>query len=181
MEEIKKTIIYVFLASPGDLERERTIAKKIFSELEALTEKTNYALKLIIWEGMGPEFGRLQDTVNKEGVDICDIFIGLLWKKWGTPTGEYSSGFEEEYEIAKNRYRDSKGTEPRIWLYFKKPPNIDTLRDETEKQDLQKILDFRKCAEAEAFVKPFDSVNDWESLFTQKIYKFLLYLRLCPK
>lgn len=173
MEEIRKTIIYVFLASPGDLERERTIAKKIFSELEAFTKKTNCALKLLIWEDMGPEFGRAQDTVNKNGVYICDIFIGLLWKKWGTPTGKYSSGFEEEYEIAKNRNRDSEGTEPKIWLYFKKPPNIDTLQNETERQGLQKILDFRKRAEAEAFFKPFDSANDWGSLFRQKIYEYL--------
>lgn len=175
MEEINKTIIKIFFASPGDLNRERTIAKKIFSELQAFTEKSNYELKLIIWEDMGPEFGRPQDTINKGGVHVCDIFVGLLWKRWGTPTGTFSSGFEEEYNIVQNRYCDSNGAEPRIWLYFKNPPNIDSLQGETEKQDLQKVLDFRKRLETgqEAFIKTFASPKEWESFFRQKIYEYL--------
>jgi hypothetical protein len=52
--------------------------------------------------------------------DVLTVLIGLLWRGWGTPSGEYSSGFEEEYELAKKQRAEGKTEE--TWLFFKEVP-----------------------------------------------------------
>ncbi len=69
------------------------------------------------WEDTLPGYGRPQGIIKKD-VERCDLFIGLLWSRWGSQTGSYSSGFEEEFELARERRR-SAGS-PEIWLCFKK-------------------------------------------------------------
>ncbi len=68
-----------------------------------------------------PSFGRPQSNINPY-LDECDLFVGILWEKWGTPPGgdvTYSSGFEEEFERTRER-RDKNGNgAPDIWLFLK--------------------------------------------------------------
>lgn len=52
-----------------------------------------------------------------EAVDKCELFVGLLWKKWGTSTGKDTSGFHEEFDRAWRRYQDT--AKPIIWLFSK--------------------------------------------------------------
>ena len=68
-----------------------------------------------------PGKGRPQELIN-EDVNSCDLFVLLLWRRWGTPSGKYSSGTEEEFELARQLSEANKG-KPAIWLYFKKVPD----------------------------------------------------------
>jgi len=67
----------------------------------------------------------------------------LLWKRWGTPTGEHSSGFAEEYKFAKSLNERTNG-KPIIWLYFRAVPD-DMLADPG--RQLKNVLRFRKTIE----------------------------------
>ena len=109
-------VLRVFLASPADLEEERKAAKEIVDRLNSIIRKFGWTVVLLAWEDRLPGFGRPQAQIN-EDVDACDLFLGILWRRWGSPSGEFASGFEEEFERAVGRRRQSES--PEIWIYFK--------------------------------------------------------------
>jgi len=39
---------------------------------------------------------RPQEFINKQAFDRSDIVVGIFWSKFGTPTGRFASGTEEE-------------------------------------------------------------------------------------
>ena len=159
MSELRK-ILRVFLASPGDLQEERTAVRDAVAEFNgSLAEHFGYQIQLDGWEDTIAGSGRPQSRINQE-VDQCELFIGMIWKRWGTPPaldGRFTSGFEEEFERAKERYQETG--RPEISLFFKNVPD-DISEDPGD--DLKKVLAFRKrmIAEKEFFFQEFTQPMD---------------------
>ena len=109
-------ILNLFLASPSDVTVERAMADDVVATVNKLIRLLGWQIDIHKWEDTSPAFGRPQAKINPM-VDECDLFIGLLWERWGQPSGEFSSGFEEEYERARTR-RKASGA-PEIWMVFK--------------------------------------------------------------
>jgi hypothetical protein len=101
-------VIKVLMASPGDLQDERRAAKSVADEFNALwSHEYGYHVELVGWEDTVSAWGRPQEIINRD-LEQCDLFIGMIWKRWGTrPSkfGPYSSGFEEEYSIYQKQER----------------------------------------------------------------------------
>lgn len=104
-------LIKVFLASPGDVAEERRLAKRVEEDLnKTLISNMNISIRIYGWEDTLPSNGRPQEIINRE-LDDCELFVGILWKRWGTTpanNGIYTSGFEEEFERALERCNSSK-------------------------------------------------------------------------
>lgn len=95
-----REVLKVFIASPGDLSDERKRARIVVDEINRTVGRTfDVQVDLIGWEDTLPGAGRPQALINQD-VDACDLFVGMLWQRWGQATGEFSSGFEEEFERA---------------------------------------------------------------------------------
>jgi hypothetical protein len=78
-------------------------------------------LELIRWEthgfpGMGAD---AQDVLNIEFADDYEIFVGLMWQRFGTPTGRAGSGTEEEFNRAYDRWKQDP-TAVDIMFYFRR-------------------------------------------------------------
>lgn len=162
--------IRIFIASPSDLKRERTLFPKIINHVnEIKAHFLGFHLFAVSWEDVPPRRGRPQGLINIE-IAPSDLLVMLLWKRWGTPTGKYSSGFEEEYEFAKE-LNEKRGT-PQIWLYFREIPE-EMLKD--PRRQLQKVLQFRKKIEREhAFLyTSYLKEKDWKEKFEQHLCKWL--------
>lgn len=129
----------VFLASPGDVKKERTIVKKVIDTYNQIHSCDNIKLELLCWEdSTHPSFGDYtQDVVNSQIGDDYDVFIGILWARFGTPTPKYESGTEEEFYRAYERYKN--GDRMKLMVYRKDesipPSSIDV-------EQLQKINRF---------------------------------------
>ena len=140
MPEIRK-IIKVFLASPGDLSEERSAAKTVIDDInDDFSAALGYHTELIAWEDTLPGPGRPQEVINRD-LDGCDLFIGMLWKRWGMHpggSGEYTSGFEEEYCRSSARYQAQK--QPYITLLFK---DIEPSAMADPGPQLKKVLEFK--------------------------------------
>jgi hypothetical protein len=128
MSETRKVVKF-FLGSPSDLADERKAAKAVVDEFNSLyASEFGYQVELVGWEDTVSVIGRPQETINKE-LAQCEFFVGLLWRRWGTPpdkVGKYTSGFEEEYRRSVDRHR-LEGR-PEISLFFKDVPT-DAIRD----------------------------------------------------
>lgn len=138
-----REVLSVFLASPSDVAAERATAQEIVNDLnKRLGPRLRLQIDLHMWEDIAPGYGDPQNIINPE-LDECDLFIGLLWEKWGQRTKNYSSGFEEEFERAIARRKASD--RPDIMLAFK-APRPEKL-DEPGPQ-LTQVLTFRETQKA---------------------------------
>ena len=99
-----------------------------------------YHVELVGWEDTVSVFGRPQATINLE-LARCELFIGMLWKRWGTASdvsSRYTSGFEEEFNISvESRQKTGR---PEISLFLKSVDD-EILRDPGD--DLKKVIAFK--------------------------------------
>jgi hypothetical protein len=153
-------VLNIFPASPTDVNAERTVADEVVVTInKGLGRLLGWQLDCHKWEETAPAFGRPQDII-KPSVDDCELFIGLLGERWGQPTGQHSSGFEEEFERARNR-RKTQG-EPEIWLFFK---HVNPARARDAGPQLSQVLKFREKQEAlrEVLFREVVDIDDWKA------------------
>ena len=168
-----RKILSVFLASPGDLQDERRIVRKVVVEFnESWAASLGYQIELVGWEDTVSSFGRPQHIINQE-VDRCDLFVGMIWKRWGTPPdskGGFTSGFEEEFQRATDRRERNGG--PEISLFFKQIPE-DFKVDPGE--DLKKVVQFREkmINEKKILFQDFSDVQEMEMLARKRITTYV--------
>ena len=168
---MQRNILTVFLASPGDLQEERNITRLSVERVnKILSRRVGWQIELLRWEDTSPGYSRPQNLINRD-VDSCDLFVGILWRRWGQNTGEYSSGFEEEFIRARDRRR--KTGKPEIWLFFKK---IDEERIEDPGEQLKKVLDFKEeqIKLKELLFKEFGVSNKWDELIYDYLFDYVL-------
>jgi|SRR5271165_5457262 len=157
-----RKIVRIFLGSPGDLSDERLIAKSVVDEINSLfADSSGYHIELVGWEETVSSFGRPQALINQD-LGRCELFVGMIWKRWGTPPdkgGPYTSGFDEELETS-IRNRKVKG-KPSISLFFKRI-DPDSLRDPGEQ--LKRVLQLRESiiTGKELYFEEFDDIRDFE-------------------
>jgi tetratricopeptide (TPR) repeat protein len=166
-------IFRVFLASPGDVSEERSMFPSIVDEVNNL-RKINLRFEAVGWEDALPGRGRPQEIINKD-VNQCDVFVMLLWKRWGSPPqkgkGKFTSGTEEEFTIADRRARSgSKG--PYILLYFRSIPQ-DMIADPGPQ--LQRVLKFRERIEKgkKFLYQRYENPTEWAKLLRQHLSQWL--------
>jgi hypothetical protein len=134
-------LIRAFIASPGGLDEERRAARAAAEEVNTTAKLMNYRVELVGWEDTISGAGRPQEIINEE-LETCELFIGLLWTRWGTPTttgAGYSSGFEEEFELS--RARLSSTGSPEMSMFFR---NVSPQQLADPGPELQKVTEFRQ-------------------------------------
>lgn len=125
------TVLEVFIASPGDVASEREVLENVVSEFNLTWgDRHRVRLEILKWEthsrpGMGED---AQDVINRQIGDEYDIFLGIMWGRFGTATARADSGTEEEFQRAYDRLKN--GERVQIMFYFKDagipPSKLDT-------------------------------------------------------
>lgn len=91
---------------------------------------------------------RVQDRINRHLLSNCDIFIGILWTRFGSPPGinqedkSYSSGTEEEFYEAKKSNKQ-------IWIFFYDGMIKPSLIDISQLEKVRKFRDILKKEQIE--------------------------------
>lgn len=141
------TVLRVFLASPSDLGEERRAARAAVDEInKTVARPAGFHVDLIGWEDTLSSAGRPQAIIN-EDLETCQMFIGMLWARWGTPPdtdGRFTSGFEEEFTLATKRH--SATGEPHITLFFK---DVEDSKLNDPGPELSKVMAFKNQVMAE--------------------------------
>ena len=118
-------VLRLFVASPNDVQRERKELAKVVDRLNRIFERIkNTRIQLVRWEtdtypGVGAD---AQDVINTQIRDDYEIFVGILWRRLGTPTGRADSGTAEEYERARSRHDANPGSVAIMWYFKESPP-----------------------------------------------------------
>ena len=162
--------IRVFVASPSDVREERDRLCRVVDELNrTVGSEKNVIIELVRWEThTAPGMGRPQDVINSQ-IGPYDIFVGIMWKRFGTPTEASSSGTEEEFDLAFSSWRISG--KPRIMFYFNRARYF--LNTVEEAEQVRRGLEFRGRLEKQALVWTFDGADDFEQAVRQHLQKIL--------
>lgn len=117
-------MIRAFVASPGDVAEERGILEDLVREYN-ITWSQNFGIRieLLKWETHTfPAAGNsAQDVINEQIGDDFDLFIGIMWHRFGTPTNDVGSGTEDEFRRAWHRFEKDRNA-VHIMFYFKDAP-----------------------------------------------------------
>lgn len=153
----------VFVASPSDVGDERDALEEVIRELnQTLPTTLGIRLELVRWETHTlPELGSdPQAVVNKQIEDNYDIFIGILWARFGTPTPQADSGTLEEFERAYQRYQQNSDN-IRIMLYFKE---ADVPYAQIDPDQFASVRKFRERVSKEGIYQTFKTLDDLKRL-----------------
>lgn len=156
----KTKIVKVFIGSPSDTINERNKISEIIEELnQTIGYNSDILVQSIMWENnVRPTIGLDgQDVINSQTQDY-DIFVGMMWKKYGSPTPRAGSATDEEYTHALESFRSNGHCKDIIFMFSKMPFNS----YEVEADQLAKVQTFRKRIEKDGVLhKDYDSIDDF--------------------
>lgn len=160
-----------FIASPGDTKKEREICDKVFDKInEDMGKLCNFKIIAVKWENIPPDVGRYPQEVISRYIDNCDIFIGIMFKKFGTPTSKAGSGIEEEFDYAYKKYKKDKT--PKIMFYFN---NEEVNTKEMDTNELNKVKIFKSnISEKGVFYREYNGCSNFEEYLTKHLNDYFI-------
>jgi hypothetical protein len=157
----KVTLLKIFVSSPSDVQEERKSLVSVVEELNNIWgKKASIRLDIVSWEKSSfPSIGSdPQAVINDQIGDDYDIFLGILWKRFGTPTARAESGTEEEFNKAYRKYQQNP-EQVRILFYFCERPVSPMEMDPSQ---LSKLKEFqRRLGDKGALYWTYNEVSDF--------------------
>lgn len=150
------TEITVFVASPGDVAKERRALDAVADEINrTVGSAEGFRLAVKKWETRArPAAGRPQGVINQQ-LGPSDIFVGIMWKRFGTPTGKAGSGTEEEFDEAYAQWKRKRKHKPEILFYFRESKFYP--RTAAETRQFAAVQAFREKVQARALTWTYPS------------------------
>jgi len=139
--------IRVFVATPGDVSTERGILRELLEDFDLMFDGLETInIRFVGGETIVPSLGRAQESINKN-LRRADIFVGIMWNRFGSDTGKFESGTEEEFKVAFDLWKE-RGV-PWVIFYFSDVPSALNSAEETDQR--KKVLAFKKTIQLVIF------------------------------
>ncbi len=139
-------LVKIFVSSPCDVEEERNVLDEVIDRINRTDgEKMGIRLEVVKWESnVVPQIGPPPQHVVDDQTPEYGIYLGIIAKRFGTPTDGFGSGTEAEFRDALERFYNVG--KPWILFYFKEGkvelPNSDEIKQyglvHAFKEELQK-------------------------------------------
>ena len=177
---------HVFLASPGDMEHERRFVRTFFDNYNRnFANSHGIEFKLVDWKNYASiGLGRPQELINKQTLfkykDSLVLLIGLLGQRFGTPTGDYQSGTEEEFQTV-FEFRQEQGDFPEIKWFFREQwgsngPPTDPKAMQRATEQLEQVVAFKEKltnGDPPFFTCSFQTTEDFAEIFRTDLERWL--------
>src|SRR5262245_49875201 len=143
--------LHIFLSSPGDVSRERQLAREVIDRLESeRAHRDRLKVEVVAWDKPGAGAAMPAQLEPQEAIERglkkpseCDIVVVILWARMGTPLSEkhrkpdgsrYRSGTEYEFlDAVGAAERDEK---PDVLVYRRKgAPDINMAVPDAERKE----------------------------------------------
>ena len=131
------SLVKLALCGPGDVNKETHIAQEVVTEWNLQHgEACGFWIKHARWSmDTHPDLSdRPQGVINNQVIDDSDIIVAIFWSRFGTPTGQASSGTEEEI-------RRGIRLRKKVMVYFS---DLEPLPSTADKQQLERLWSFRQ-------------------------------------
>lgn len=159
----KATVIETFIATPGDVEKEREIIRNVITEWNRINSKSRgIVLKDLGWENdvySSFSASRPQESINEQILGHSDLLIGVFWTRIGTSTGGYISGSVEE--ITKHIMEDKP-----VLLFFSSMPIKPESLDQTQ---YSKLLEFKNECAKKGLYNEYNTAEEFTECFRNQL------------
>jgi hypothetical protein len=167
-------IVTLFLASPGDFATERRHVADVAAGLNRnMAHERDVQFKVLDWKTharprvhqQGPQ-GPIDEDMP---VVECDIVVGILWKRFGTPIPEMGgeTGSEHEIRSAIAAWRESG--KPEVVMCFNDAPYRH--KDVAELKQATQVMEFRE--EIRGLELAYDGPDDFREKIRDYLEKYL--------
>ena len=160
-------IVRIFVSSPGDVASERRALDEVVAAVNR-TQASEYGIRfeLQAWEkDVVPRIGpRPQTVVNDQTLEY-NIYLGIMWGRFGTPTGTHGSGTEEEFRKAADKWA-AVGT-PWILFYFRDDPPV--IRTSGDSEQYTRVLKFKEELQSRGIIGTYTEVDRTVDSFAKKV------------
>jgi hypothetical protein len=90
-------VVRIFVSSPADVHLERSILSDVVAAINT-TQSGDYGVRFELhrWESdVVPQIGPGAQAVVTAQTPNYDVYLGIMWGRFGTPTRTHGSGTEE--------------------------------------------------------------------------------------
>lgn len=118
-------MLRVFVSSPSDVGPERARLDTVIKEdLQWMANELGIMLEMLDWPNVAPGAGRPEQVIlDKYQPKTWDVFIGIMWQRFGTPPQSFNAGAaeyfyggtEEEFKAAYVLWKQNR--QPRVMFY----------------------------------------------------------------
>jgi replicative DNA helicase len=163
----------IFFACPGDVNEERKRLQNIVDRLQKSANQAGFFLELKEWRQVIPDMGRPQQVIfDQIDPKTWDIFIGILWKRFGSPSGgshpindlPLESGTYEEFLKAYELWKNYDC--PRILFYrcTRSPERLDQIDPAQLAKVISFFAEFETARAHPGIYKPYVTVEEFDHL-----------------
>jgi hypothetical protein len=155
-------VINAMIASPGDIQAERTIAREVMYEWNTIHSDTR---KMVLhptgWEThSAPAMGaRPQEIINSQILKSSDLLVAIFWTRIGTPTGKSVSGTVEEIE-------EHVSAGKLAMVYFSSAP---VHPDSVDQVQYQNLKEFKVLCRGKGLFESYDSHAEFREKFSRQL------------
>lgn len=161
------TVIPVMIASPGDVQEEREVIRKVIHDWNDINASVSKVMLAAVgWEThSSPELGtRPQELINTRILKDCDLLVGVFWTRLGTPTGKSQSGTVEEIE-------EHVAAGKPAMIYFSSQPVAPESIDPDQYSQLKSI---REKWKNQGLIETYENVPDFRQKFSKQLQLCLI-------
>ncbi len=171
----------VFLASPGDVQAEREAMRAVIEDLNRTVGRDkNIIFDVVGWDTDSfPSFGGDgQEKLNDEIGDMTkyDLFVAIMWNRFGYETPRAASGTVEEFERAVKAFEQHG--KPDIMFYFKQEAYNPANAKEAEQKF--KVMQFREELFSRGLIGDFTDTADFRAKFNRQVQQWLASRNVQP-
>ncbi|MBZ5726480.1 MAG: SUMF1/EgtB/PvdO family nonheme iron enzyme [Acidobacteriia bacterium] len=167
-------IVTLFVASPGDVAIERNHVADVATALNRnMADERNVQFKVLGWKTdvrprvhqQGPQ-GPIDEDLP---IEKCDIVVGILWKRFGTPMPKMGGETGTEHEIRAAIAASGKSGKPEVVICFNDAPYRP--KDVAESKQATRVLEFRE--EIPGLELAYDGAEDFRDKIRDYLEKYL--------
>jgi hypothetical protein len=173
----------IFAASASDTATERAKVETAAGLLKPLADYLGIVLDVSDWRSVVPDMGRPEQVIlDQLKPTQWDVFIGILWHRFGTPPGgqnpqtqrEYLAGTEEEFQTAYRLWK--QGGKPHLMMYrCTRAAPLDVVDPDQLKRVKEFFAQFEAVkGEHQGLYQSFETTDAFEKLLFDNLQKLLL-------
>lgn len=136
------TTLTIFVSSPGEMKAEREAVVRAVESVN-IQLKSSKAIRFEVWDwekdAIPGVADSAQDVIDQQ-LPEHDIYLGLMWKRFGSATKMWGSGTEHEFRNSLDGHRKT-GIPSHVMFFFR--TSIDSL-DGLDHVQFAKVGEFKK-------------------------------------
>ena len=151
-------VVRIFLSTPSDVELERVQVQRFVRDvnetLQFLDPLREVRIEVVHYETHAfPDVGSPQAVIDRQIPVDYDIYLGIMWKRAGTPTLDSPSGTIHEFEQAYQHATDHGW--PIVMLFFC-DQDIGMPRELDQVEQLRHVIEFRRRLDSIGLTASYD-------------------------